>query len=143
MNVNIRRAIGAGIAGTAVITMVGLFVAPMMGIPKMDIAAMLASQMGGMNAPGWMAHFMIGTILAIGYAVVAPALPGPAPLRGAVYAIAPWFLAQIVVMPMMGMGLFSGSMVMAGGSLIGHLAYGAVVGAIYGAPQSAALRVHA
>jgi hypothetical protein len=41
----------------------------------------------------------------------------------------------VVVMPMMGMGLFSGSMVMAGGSLIGHLLYGAVVGAVYGKPE--------
>jgi hypothetical protein len=35
---------------------------------------------------------------------------------------------------MMGMPVFSGSAAMAMGSLIGHLVYGAVVGAIYGAP---------
>lgn len=35
-------------------------------------------------------------------------------------------------MPMMGMPFFSGSAVLATGSLIGHLVYGAVVGAIYG-----------
>jgi hypothetical protein len=33
----------------------------------------------------------------------------------------------------MGMGLFSGSLPLAMGSLIGHLVYGAVVGAVYGA----------
>lgn len=41
-------------------------------------------------------------------------------------------MAQIMVMPMMGMLLFSGSAVMAMGSLIGHLIYGAVVGGVYG-----------
>ena len=34
--------------------------------------------------------------------------------------------------PMMGMPLFSGSAAMAMGSLVGHLAYGGVVGGIYG-----------
>jgi hypothetical protein len=42
-------------------------------------------------------------------------------------------MAQLVVMPMMGMPVFSGSMPMAIGSLIGHLVYGAVLGGIYGA----------
>jgi hypothetical protein len=41
-------------------------------------------------------------------------------------------MAQVVVMPMMGMPVFSGSAPMAMGSLIGHVIYGAVVGAIYG-----------
>jgi hypothetical protein len=36
-------------------------------------------------------------------------------------------------MPMMGVPLFSGSAALAIGSLIGHLVYGTVVGAIYGA----------
>jgi hypothetical protein len=40
---------------------------------------------------------------------------------------------------MMGMPLFSGSMVMAMGSLIGHLVYGAVVGAVYGPVQARAM----
>jgi hypothetical protein len=33
----------------------------------------------------------------------------------------------------MGMGLFSGSATLAGGSLIGHLAYGVVLGGVTGA----------
>jgi len=137
MKINIPRAIGAGIAGTAVMTAVSLYLAPMMGMPKMNPAEMLAGQMGGNMMIGWATHFMVGSMLAVGYAMVAHAIPGPAPVRGAIYGIAPWLLAQLAVMPMMGMGLFSGSMQMAGGSLIGHLMYGAVVGAIYGAPAAA------
>ena len=41
-------------------------------------------------------------------------------------------MAQIIVMPMLGMPLYSGSAVMAKGSLVGHLVYGAVVGSVYG-----------
>lgn len=71
-------------------------------------------------------------ILALGYALVAPWLAGPPAVRGGLYAIAPFLMAQILVIPMMGMPLFSGSWVLAVGSLIGHLVYGAVVGALYG-----------
>ena len=42
-------------------------------------------------------------------------------------------MAQLVVMPMMGMGLFGGSMLAAGGSLMGHLLFGVVLGLAYGA----------
>lgn len=132
MNINLGRAIIAGIIGTAVMTAVGLWVAPMMGIPPMNPAEMLAGAMGGNMLLGWIAHFMIGSILAVGYALVAGWLPGPPVVRGAIYSIAPFLVAQIVMMPMMGMPIFSGSMVMAMGSLIGHLVYGAVVGGVYG-----------
>ena len=75
-----------------------------------------------------------GVILAIGYAIVAPSLFGLPAVRGAIYGIAPWLLFEVAVMPMMGAPVFSGSVVMAMGSLVGHLIYGAVVGAVYGAP---------
>jgi hypothetical protein len=50
--------------------------------------------------------------------------------------VAPWLMAQVAVMPMMGMGLFSGSLPVAMGSLVGHLMYGAVIGAVLGSAQS-------
>lgn len=132
------RGAAAGLLGTLVMTAVGLWVAPMMGMPPMNPADMLAAQMGGSMVIGWAAHLMIGTILALIYVLVAPALPGPGFLRGALYGLAPFLLAQLAVMPMMGMPIFSGSAAMAMGSLVGHLVYGGVVGAIYGAPQPAA-----
>lgn len=132
MKTNMGRAAAAGIAGTLVMTAVGLWIAPLMGIPAMNPAQMLAGAMGGSTLLGWMAHLMIGVVLAIGYAVVAPWLPGASALRGAIYALAPFLAAQTMVMPMMGMPLFSGSAALAAGSLIGHLVYGMVVGAVYG-----------
>lgn len=132
MHINWSKAVLAGLVGTAVMTAIGVWVAPIMGIPRMNPAEMLAQPMGGSLALGWLGHFMVGTILAIIYAAVASRLPGPAWARGALYGVAPFFVAQIVVMPMMGMPLFSGSVVLATGSLLGHLVYGAVVGAVYG-----------
>jgi hypothetical protein len=132
MNINIGRTVAAGMIGTAVMTVVGLYVVPIMGLPPMNPAVMLAGAMGGSLALGWMAHFMIGVTLAAGYALVGGALPGPGFVRGALYGIAPFLMAQIVVMPMMGMPVFSGSAAMAMGSLVGHLVYGGFVGGIYG-----------
>jgi uncharacterized membrane protein YagU involved in acid resistance len=132
MSIKMGRAVAGGITGTAVMTAVGLWAAPMMGIPAMNPASMLAGAMGGNLALGWMAHVMIGTILALGYAIAAPFLAGPPAARGALYGLAPFLMAQVAVMPMMGMPIFSGSVALAMGSLIGHLVYGAIVGTVYG-----------
>jgi uncharacterized membrane protein YagU involved in acid resistance len=132
MNINIGRTVVAGVIGTAVMTGVGLWMAPLMGLPPMNPAVMLAGAMGGSIVLGWMAHFMIGITLAAGYALIGQNFPGPGFVRGALYGIAPFLLAQIVVMPMMGMPFFSGSAAMAMGSLVGHLFYGGVVGGVYG-----------
>ena len=132
MNIDFGRAVIGGLIGTAVMTMVGLFGAPMMGIPPMNPADMLAGAMGGSLILGWGGHLMIGVVLALGYALVASALPGPGIARGAIYAVGPFLMAQLLVMPMMGMPLFSGSAAMAMGSLVGHIVYGVVLGGIYG-----------
>jgi len=133
MQPGIARVVGAGLLGTLVMTAVGLFAAPVMGLPPMNPADMLASQMGGITILGWMSHLMIGIVLAVAYAkFFRGLLPGPAVARGALFSVLPWLMAQVMVMPMMGMPLFSGSMAMAGGSLIGHLMYGAVLGVVAG-----------
>jgi MFS family permease len=132
VNINAGRAAAAGIAGTIVMTVLGLWIAPLMGIPPMNPAEMLAGALGGVAALGWAMHFMIGIILAVIYAVVAPRIPGPPAVRGAIYGLAPFLVAQLLVMPMMGMPVFSGSAPLALGSLLGHLVYGAVVGGVYG-----------
>jgi uncharacterized membrane protein YagU involved in acid resistance len=127
------RAIFAGLAATVAMTAL-MLMAPAMGLPPMNIGAMLGSVMGGSAAVGWIAHFMVGAILALAFAALfAPRLPGPSLIRGMAYGVVPWLAAQLVVMPMMGAGFFSGSAAAALGSLMGHLVYGAVLGAVYGA----------
>ncbi len=133
---NLGRAVLAGLAGTAAMTML-MLLAPKMGLPPMNIGAMLGSVMGGNVALGWVAHFMIGTVLALSYALLfATRIPGAPAIRGAVFSLLPWVMAQAVMMPMMGMGFFSGSMLAAGGSLMGHVIYGLILGSIYGSAAS-------
>jgi uncharacterized membrane protein YagU involved in acid resistance len=136
MEIKIGRGVAAGIIATLAMTTVGLWAGPLVGIPAMNPAWMLASAMGGSAVLGWAGHLMIGAVLALLYAGAADRLPGPGAVRGALFGIGPFLLAQVVVIPMMGMPVFSGSAVLAGGSLIGHLVYGAVLGAVYGTPRT-------
>jgi len=135
--VNAKRILLAGIVGTAVMTML-MLVAPVMGMPKMAIGEMLGSFLHIGTAAGWAMHFMIGVILAAIYAAAfAARLPGPAAVRGAVFGVGVFFVAQLVVTPMMGGEIFSGGdVLMIGGSLMGHLVYGGIIGAIYGVPAT-------
>jgi len=131
--VNLGRVLLAGLVGTAAMTMLMLG-APFMGMPKMPIGNMLGGFLHIGPAAGWAMHFVIGVTLAIIYAGwVAGHLPGGPALRGALYGTGVFLLAQLVVMPMMGAGVFSGgNVLMIGGSLMGHLVYGALVSLVYG-----------
>lgn len=132
-------AIAAGLIATAAMTAF-TYMAPLMGF-EMDIPKMLASTMGAPVIVGWMAHFMVGVILAVGYgALFLTKTNSNAALKnGAIFGLIPWLMAQIVVMPMMSIlngggyfsGFFSGSIMVAMASLMGHLLYGAVLGSIY------------
>jgi hypothetical protein len=132
--VNIGRWIAAGAVGTAAITMLMLG-APLMGMPRMPIGEMLGSFLHIGSAAGWAMHVVIGLVLALIYAAwFAARLPGGPAGSGAIYGLGVFLVAQVVVTPMMGGGVFSGGNVpMIIGSLIGHLVYGALVGAVYGA----------
>lgn len=136
MSKNVGRAILAGLAATAAMTFL-LIIGPSMGMPKMLIGNMLANFMGISVALGWTAHFMIGTVLGLIYVYAfADRLPGASALRGAIYGLFPWLLAQIMVNPVMGAGFFASNtpapVMVVMGSLLGHLVYGAVLGAVYG-----------
>ncbi len=130
---NVKRILLAGLAGTAAMTML-MLVAPFMGFPRMAIGEMLGRFLGIGTAAGWAMHLVIGVVLATIYAVIfAGRLPGSPIVRGAIYGVGVFLMAQLVVTPMMGGGVFSGGNVLAiTGSLIGHLFYGGIVGGLYG-----------
>src|SRR6266849_2393623 len=133
-----RAALG-GFTGTLAMTAMMYFIAPMMGL-HMDIAAMLGSMLGGSWTAGIMMHVVNGSVIfpAIYVYALYAHLPGPPAIRGTLWSIALWVIAQTVVMPMMGAGLFSsamGAMMAAIGSLIGHILYGSLFGIIASAPE--------
>lgn len=138
-NPTFARAALGGFTGTLAMTAMMYFIAPMMGL-HMDIAAMLGSMLGGSWTAGMMMHFVNGLVIfpAIYVYALYAHLPGSPAIRGAIWGIALWVIAQTVVMPMMGAGLFSsamGGMMAAIGSLIGHLLYGSLLGVIASAPE--------
>jgi hypothetical protein len=135
---SLSRAALGGFVGTLAMTMLMYRVAPMMGL-HMDIAAMLGSLLGGSWTAGLMLHFVNGTVIfpAIYVFALYAHIPGSPVIKGTTWGIVLWLLAQIVVMPMMGGGVFSsamGGMMAAIGSLMGHLLYGSLLGAIASAP---------
>jgi uncharacterized membrane protein YagU involved in acid resistance len=114
-----------------------MLMAPMMGMPEMNIGKMLGMFMGMPDVAGWIAHFMIGSALAVFYAALfQPKFPGNGVVRGMTFGLIPWLMAQVAVNPMMGAGVFAmntqAPMAMVMGSLMGHLVYGAVLGGFYG-----------
>jgi len=136
---SIKSALLAGVIATAAMTAF-TFMAPVMGF-EMNIPKMLASTMGTPIIVGWIAHFMIGEILAINFAAIFLKITNKtADIKsGSLFGLIPWFIAQIMVMPMVSVlsggsysaGLFSGSIMIAMASLVGHLIYGSILGAIY------------
>ena len=136
---SIQSTLIAGAIATVAMTAF-TFMAPLMGF-EMDIPKMLASTMGAPIVVGWIAHFTVGEILALSFAVIfLKKTNREANLRsGALFGLIPWFVAQVMVMPMMTLmnggsytaGLFSGSIMIAMASLAGHLIYGAILGSIY------------
>lgn len=136
---SIQSVLIAGAAATIAMTFFN-YSAPLMGF-EMNIPAMLAGTMGTPLIVGWIAHFMIGEILAISFATIFLTKTNLISDKksGALFGLFPWIIAQVMVMPMMSIlaggdyftGFFSGSILIALASLAGHLLYGAVLGGIY------------
>ncbi len=131
------RAVLGGFAATIMLTLMMYFAAPMMIGKPMDIAAHLGAMMGGSWTVGMIVHFVLGTVLfPLGYLLVTyRSMPEPAWLKGIVWGLILWLTAMIVVMPLTGGGFFMGAMPPAVASLVGHIVYGAVLGAFIGLPD--------
>ncbi|MCR4337684.1 MAG: hypothetical protein NUV91_07770 [Candidatus Omnitrophica bacterium] len=136
MDKNIGKGILAGFIATLVMTVM-MYMAPKMGMPKMDVAGMISGMMKMPWMIGMIMHFMLGVVVFpfIYVYVLADKLPGSGALRGIIWGLILFVLAQSMVMPMAGMGIFSSAspqqMLMVMGSLIGHIVYGAILGKIY------------
>jgi len=90
---------------------------------------------GGSTMMGWAAHFVIGAIIyGFAFANLSGALPGgSSPVKGIVLAIIGWLIMMIVLMPMMGKGLFAMGMGMMAtvATLVLHIIFGWVLGFTY------------
>lgn len=137
---NTRRAALAGLVATAGMTALWL-VEPKLGLSRLAVGDILSSLLAVVTAyasvgpaVGWTIHLVVGVTLSLIYAAVfVGRLPGPPITRGLIYGLLIFVVAQLVFMPLIGAGAFSrGDPPMLIGSLIGHLVYGGLIGAIYG-----------
>lgn len=134
MNTKITQSVIGGIVATLAMTLV-MMVGPMMGMPKMNPAAMLSMMMGVPLFLGWVMHFMIGIIFALMYIyLMLPLLKkvNSKIWKGVIFGFAAFVFAQLA---MMVMGTMFGNMpapegsmaLMMIGSILGHVIFGIVV----------------
>jgi hypothetical protein len=126
-----------GLAGTAAITLMMYFVDPLITGRTMDIAQVLGRAIGSPRGAGGMVfHVFNGVILfPLGFAFLSVRLPGPAIVKGLIWGVVLWALAESLIMPMLGSGFFgdtAGGLRAALSSLAGHLVYGGLQGVIAG-----------
>lgn len=139
---NARNGMIAGLVATIVLSMI-MIMKSMMGLmPQVNAIQALtkisATYFGLPLLPwvGWVEHFIIGTILwGLIFASTVNVWPGGYTVKGMVFSIVAWLVMMIIMMPMAGAGLFGVNLGMAApvGTLVLHLVYGAVLGAVYGA----------
>ena len=136
---NILKGMVAGFVATIVLSAL-MVMKSMMGLmPRLDVITMLSKMMGSSIAVGWIAHFMIGTVVWGGlFAWLDPQLPGRAHwMKGVTFGVGAWLLMMIAVMPMAGAGLFGANLGMIAPviTLVLHIIFGAVLGGVYGAER--------
>ena len=129
--------------GTVMFTLMMHFVAPVMTGQKMDIAAKLGEMTHTGLAGGMLMHFLNGVVIfpLIYVYLLYRRLPGAPWQRGLLWGVILWLGVETVMVPMMGGGVFSshmGGMKVVMAALMGHLVYGAVLGAIGGGGQELA-----
>jgi hypothetical protein len=137
MRPNPWRAILGGFVGTAVMTVMLYMLAPLVMSAPPDVATMI--DQASYWVPAILLHFVNGSItLPLIYVyLVSRVLPGQPWLRGALWGLILWVLAELLVMPLMGVGPFSHDAagmiaVTAIVVLVGHLAYGTLLGWLAG-----------
>jgi uncharacterized membrane protein YagU involved in acid resistance len=143
--IDVSRAVLGGFVGTLLMTAM-LYLAPLGGAPKMDIAALLGSLFGHgipavMSAWWWTGmiwHFVNGTIIfsLIYSSLIYGWMPGENWVRGMIWGIILWIGMEIILMPVTGNGVFSDHatypVMRVLDNLILHAIYGAVLGALAG-----------
>jgi len=129
-----RKAMGAGLLGTLVQTIL-VYGVSLFGLGRsMDLAALL----GSACPLGLLMQVLSGSVcFPLGYVCLAsPGFPGPPVLKGMLWAGLLWGVAECLIAPLLGAGVSSaalGGLPAALRALLGYLAYGAVLGGLVGA----------
>jgi len=144
---DIVSAVISGLVGTIAISVV-MAMAPLMGMPKMDIVGMLSTMFGKPNKVlGWMMHFMMGVVFALIYAFLWSIGIGSAGwLSGLIFGAVHWLVVGLMMamIPVMHEGIKNGDVEAPGlwmtnqggflafiGGLMGHMIFGLVAALMY------------
>jgi hypothetical protein len=132
----VTKAMVGGLLGTLLQTIMVYGVAPIMAGQPMDVAAML----GHPCSPAMLARVLSGSVIfPLGYVwLSSQPFAGPPVLKGMLWAGLIWFVAEVIMAPMLGAEVFSaalGGLPAAMRALLGYLVYGATLGGIVGAVQ--------
>jgi hypothetical protein len=144
---DILSAVISGLVGTIAISAV-MAMAPLMGMPKMDIVGMLSTMFGKPNKVlGWIMHFMMGVVFALIYAFLWSIGIGSAGwLSGLIFGAVHWLVVGLMMamIPVMHVGIKNGDVEAPGlwmtnqggvlafiGGLMGHMIFGLVAALVY------------
>ncbi len=128
---NIKAGVISGFIATVILSILMIVKAKMGIMPELNAIKMLAGMMHAPLIMGWVAHFMIGTVLwGVLFALLVNKLPGSIMTSAIIFSIGAWFLMMIGPMPMAGAGLFGLHMGMMApmATLILHIIWGIVLG---------------
>ena len=134
---NLLKGMIAGLVATLVLSALMVMKAKMGILPELDLPKMIAGMMSKPDEPmlGWAIHFMIGVVLyGVAIALLGGRLPSDGSIgRGVLIAVAGWLVMMVMLMPMVGAGMFGMKMGMMAPvmTLVLHLIFGAVLGWIY------------
>lgn len=132
---NIGKGFVAGLVANLVLSALMVMKSAMGLMPELDVIGMLGGMMNTTRAVAWLVHFAVGIVIYGGaIALLAGSLPGGATGSGVTLGVIGWLIMMIVIMPMVGQGLFGmGLGVMAPVmTLVLHLIFGAVLGSTFG-----------
>ena len=153
---NARRAIMAGVIATLILTGL-MYLGPLVGIRVWNIPQMIGGAMSFNEhiVPGSPLYIWGVCLYAIFCAVALPLcyaywiysyLPGPTWMRGLIWGGFLWFLVEMLVMPLIGQGVFDwygpGTAVEIISQFVLWVAYGVVFGFIAGPQEVWAPRQH-
>src|SRR5262245_25372965 len=110
------------------------------GSKKAGPANECGGNVGAFCGPGMLVHLLSGgVIFPLGYIVLSSqSLSGTPVLQGMLWAGLLWFVAEVIMAPMLGAEVFStalGGLPAALRALLGYLVYGATLGGIVGTVQ--------
>ncbi len=131
---DVATAMVGGLLGTLLQTIMVYGVAPVMAGQSINVAVLLEPSC----APGMLAHLLSGSVIfPLGYLwLSSQACSGPPVLQGMLWAGLLWFVAEVIMAPLLGAEVFStalGGLPAALRALLGYLVYGATLGSIAGA----------